>query len=32
VGYYCPLGTKSNNEYPCPGGFYNDVTAQYSDT
>ncbi|OAF66035.1 hypothetical protein A3Q56_06248, partial [Intoshia linei] len=25
-GYYCPIGTKFSNQYPCPKGTYSDLS------
>merc|ERR1719232_75018 len=30
AGFYCPAGTKTATEFPCPGGYYNDQTGQHS--
>jgi hypothetical protein len=32
MGYYCPEGTRYNNEYPCPIGTFNNRTGKYSQT
>ena len=28
VGHYCPEGTSYSQEFPCPAGYYNDLTQR----